>query len=446
MPAPFILLINPWIYDFAAYDLWIRPLGLLTIATLLKKNGCGVHLLDCLDTHHPAMRLAGQAGQIQSREFGQGHFFKQSIPKPACLSGIPRNFSRYGIFPSIFHHEVAGLPRPDAVLVGTMMTYWYPAVVDCIQIIKNIFPDVPVLAGGVYATLCPEHAAAYTDADYIVPGPFDSAAVKILEAILHKPLLPAAFDRVPRPACELMSSKKVIPLVTSRGCPLRCPYCASRLLCPDFSQREPLSVVDEIEHWHVRYGATDFAFYDDALLIHPDTHIVPLLESVIKRGLAVRFHVPNGLHVSIIDERIACLMQRAGVKTLRLGLESSDESLHKATGGKASRDEFSCAAQALKAAGYTEREAGAYILAGLPGQSAQSVRDSIHFVKDHGLRPFITEYSPIPGTDFWDSAVACSPFPIDREPLFHNNTLLPCRSPSCTIEDLEALKIESRKA
>jgi radical SAM superfamily enzyme YgiQ (UPF0313 family) len=442
MPAPFILLVNPWIYDFAAYDLWIRPLGLLTIASMLKKNGCGVHLIDCLDTHHPAMRTYVDNAHLQQREFGQGRFLKQNICKPACLAGIPRNYSRYGMYPEVFQNELACLQKPDAVLVGTMMTYWYPAVADCIKSIKNIFPDVPVLAGGVYASLCRDHAALYTDADYIVPGPFENSAVKILEAIMHKSLHPSADDAAPLPACELLSTKKVLPLLTSRGCPLRCPYCASRLLSPDFHQREPLSVADEIEYWHVRYGTTDFAFYDDALLIHPEQHIVPLLESVAERGLPVRFHVPNGLHVRIIDERIACLMQRAGVKTLRLGLESADESLQKATGGKTSRNEFTRAAQALQSAGYTGHEVGAYILAGLPGQSAQSVRSSIHFVKDHGLRPYITEYSPIPGTDFWEKAVDCSPFPIQKEPLFHNNSLLPCRSPSFTVDDLEDLKRE----
>ncbi len=445
MAAPFLLLVNPWIYDFAAYDLWIRPVGLLSIASLLKKSGCGIHLIDCLDTHHPAMKKFADAASLQYREFGQGRFFKQIIPKPECLSAIPRNYSRYGMYPGVFQRELESLPRPDAVLVGTMMTYWYPGVTDCIQIIKNIFPDVPVLAGGVYATLCSDHAGTYTGADHIMPGPFDNSAVKTLEAIIHKPLQPAADYAAPRLACELMSSKKVIPLLTSRGCPLRCPYCASGLLYPDFIQREARNVADEIEYWHVRYGTTDFALYDDALLIHSDTHIVPLLASVIERSLPVRFHVPNGLHVRNIDERIACLMQRAGVKTLRLGLESADENMQIVTGSKASRDDFTRAAQALKNAGYTAREVGAYILAGLPGQSVQSVHDSIAFVKNHGLRPYISEYSPIPGTAFWDKAVACSPFPIDREPLFHNNSLLPCRSPSFTVHDLETLKLESRK-
>ena len=444
MSAPFILLVNPWIYDFAAYDLWIRPVGLLSIAALLKKSGCGVHLLDCLDSHHPGMRRFADTANLHYRESGQGRFFKQQILKPACLQEIPRNYSRYGMYPEVFQQELKTLPRPDAVLVGSMMTYWYPGIIDCIKLIKEVFTGVPVLLGGVYATLCHDHAQNFSGTDHIVQGPFNNAALQALSAIIQKPLPPAADDGVPCPACELLTSKKVIPLLTSRGCPLQCPYCASRLLWPGFLQREPLSVADEIEHWHCGHGTTDFAFYDDALLIHPDSHIIPLLESVIERGLDVRFHVPNGLHVRSIDGRIADLMMQAGFKTLRLGLETADAGLQKATGSKTSRDDFASAAQALKTAGYTDREVGVYILAGLPGQSVQSVRDSIAFVQNHGLRPYLTEYSPIPGTAFWKKAVSCSPFPIAREPLFHNNTLLPCRSDTFTVEDLETLKRESR--
>ncbi|MBC7189566.1 hypothetical protein H5U35_05050, partial [Candidatus Aerophobetes bacterium] len=47
-----VLLINPWIYDFAAYDLWVKPLGLLRIASFLEEFGHKVYLLNCLDRHH----------------------------------------------------------------------------------------------------------------------------------------------------------------------------------------------------------------------------------------------------------------------------------------------------------------------------------------------------------------------------------------------------------
>ena len=49
-----VLCINPWIYDFAAYNLWVEPLGLLTVAAVLRKAGHEVALVDCLDRHHPA--------------------------------------------------------------------------------------------------------------------------------------------------------------------------------------------------------------------------------------------------------------------------------------------------------------------------------------------------------------------------------------------------------
>jgi hypothetical protein len=44
-----ILLVNPWIHDFAAYDFWMKPLGLLYVGAILRAAGCEVRLLDCLN-------------------------------------------------------------------------------------------------------------------------------------------------------------------------------------------------------------------------------------------------------------------------------------------------------------------------------------------------------------------------------------------------------------
>lgn len=46
-----VLIINPWIYDFAAYDYWLKPLGLLYLASYLRKNNVEVMFLDCLDPY-----------------------------------------------------------------------------------------------------------------------------------------------------------------------------------------------------------------------------------------------------------------------------------------------------------------------------------------------------------------------------------------------------------
>jgi len=49
-----ILLINPWIYDFAAYDLWMKPLGLLYIAGFLEESGYDVSLINWMDRYQVA--------------------------------------------------------------------------------------------------------------------------------------------------------------------------------------------------------------------------------------------------------------------------------------------------------------------------------------------------------------------------------------------------------
>ena len=99
---PTVILINPWVYDFAAYDLWAKPLGLLYLAGRLRKSGFAVYLIDCLDVHHPLMEETGDIKKPVRRRYGTGKFWKQNVPKPPQLSTIPRAYSRYGITPQAF--------------------------------------------------------------------------------------------------------------------------------------------------------------------------------------------------------------------------------------------------------------------------------------------------------------------------------------------------------
>ncbi len=98
---PRLLLINPWIYDFAAYDYFARPLGLLSLAGWLRAQGAEVELLDCLDVPHS-----------QPGPFGTGRYPKEIVPTPAPLSDIPRRFGRYGLSEADFRSRLARLPRP----------------------------------------------------------------------------------------------------------------------------------------------------------------------------------------------------------------------------------------------------------------------------------------------------------------------------------------------
>ena len=164
-----LLLINPWVYDFAAYDLWAKPLGLLSLAALLEKNEWAIHYIDCLDIHHPALKTLRLKGPKRKPDH-RGHFYREEVEKPAPLRPIPRRFYRFGLSPTAFREGLSALPTPHAVLVTSGMTYWYQGVYEVIGIIKETFPSVPVILGGTYATLCSEHAEGTSGADFVVKG------------------------------------------------------------------------------------------------------------------------------------------------------------------------------------------------------------------------------------------------------------------------------------
>ena len=255
---------------------------------------------------------------------------------------------------------------------------------------------------------------------------------------------PDDLDSMPYPAFDLLPFNDQIPILTSRGCPYNCTYCASHLLSDRFRQRDPLKVVDEIDFWRKHFGITQFSIYDDALLVNSEEMIIPMLKEIIRRGLACQFHCPNGLHISQITQKLSKLMRMAGFATIRFGFESSNPVMQSSTGGKVNNQQLQAAVGHLRDAGYKSEDIGVYILCGLPGQAAAEVRDSIRYVLSHGARPIIAEYSPIPGTALWESAVDNSCFDLRGEPLFQNNSLLPCRSEKLTYVMYKELKMMTR--
>ena len=166
-----------------------------------------------------------------------------------------------------------------------------------------------------------------------------------------------------------------------------------------------------------------------------------MLEEILRRNLDCAFHCPNGLHLREIDTSLSRLMLRAGFRTMRFGFETADTRRQSSdSGGKITNEETKYAIACLLEAGYKGDEIGMYILCGLPGQNAFEVRESIDFVRSCGARPVITEFSPIPGTLIWKEAVETSPYDIENEPLYHNNTLLPCRGKEFTYKIYQELK------
>jgi radical SAM superfamily enzyme YgiQ (UPF0313 family) len=449
--APRVLLVNPWIYDFAAFNLWCEPLGLLSIGAVLQQAGCRVELLDCL------------GGALEKpRADGTGKFPKVYIPKPAPLLQVPRRYGRYGMEVPEFLRRLSRMERPDLILVTSSMTYWYPGVFEVIRRLRDRWPEVPLILGGIYASLCTEHACKRSGADWVVEGEAEDRILDLVEEALSAPPRshlrsgrravrvpgdrpgPPDLDALPTPAHELRWQGRrpdgYIGIETSRGCPFRCTYCASHRLHPVFRRRSPSGVADEISHYTEKCGIRHVAFFDDAVLLQPDQHFHPMIEEILRRDLSCSFHTPNGLHAREITHEVARDLFRARFRTVRLGLETSDPQEQARTGGKITNDAFEGAVEVLKQAGFTGKEVAAYLLVGLPNQTPSDVTASIRFVHQCGIQVRLSEFTPIPDTLEGKVGDPESEYLEEEEPLLHNNSFFSASSlpePWVTIEKLK---------
>jgi radical SAM superfamily enzyme YgiQ (UPF0313 family) len=441
--VPRALFVYPPVYDFALYDLFLKPYGLLRIAGWLLGGGWDVSFVNALDYDDPPS--AGILGPAKRRENGTGKFFRRILPPPPGLRSFRRQYARYGIIPESFRlrlKEAAGKGGPDLVLVSSGMTYWYPGVAEAVRFCRELFPRTPVAVGGVYATLMPRHCAASSEADNVISG----EAWGPLAAVLNRLGLPvpsASASREPLDIGTVFRDAGTVRL--NSGCPFSCDYCASRVLSPRFSSGDPESAFQAVKALCERRGTLSFALYDDALLVDKDRVLHPFLEKIIEHfGGKLRFYLPNAVHIRYIDSKTAGLMRAAGFQDVRMGFESSSPDFHALHDDKFGDGSLPSAVDALLGAGFKPEALSVYILAGLPGQRVEETEESVRYAAASNVRVRIAEYSPVPGTALWAQSVHRCRYPIEEEPLYHNNTILPLEWEGFTQNDLDRIKILAR--
>lgn len=385
-----ILLINPPVEDFAFFDLWSKPVGLLYLGERLRENGNEVSFIDCI-----------HEGAVGQKTFGREKIRSVEIEKPEVYSQVRRKYHRFGMAEEELVARLSEFRDTDFVFVTSVMTYWYCGLKWLLSVLKRELPAVPCVLGGVYARLCSDHALSL-GYDYLATDNWT--------------------PDVPYPAMDLYGRVPYGVTMTSFGCPFNCEYCASRLLWPCYKRRPIDEVMREID-FQVKLGAENIAFYDDALLLDKENYFYPMCERIRGAyGESVELHTPNGLHVRQIDKTCASVLMESRFRTIRLSLESIDPKLAGTSSGKVKRDEYAAAVKNLREVGYTKKDCETYILLGLPEQSVESVKETIRFVHDNGGSPKLAEFSPIPGTKSFMEAVVDNP-ELATEPLLQNNTV-----------------------
>jgi radical SAM superfamily enzyme YgiQ (UPF0313 family) len=391
-----LLLINPWIHDFAAFDLWLKPLGLLYIASFLRKKGFRTEFLDCLDRFHPSLISNGIS--TANRKFGRGKFYSQKIAKPSVLKSVPRHFKRFGIPYSLVRRELAQKRDTDVVLITSVMTYWYSGVFEMIQLVREEIPGAKIILGGIYPTLLTRHAREKSGADVVISGFDVDGLLSELGDRGEEGFSPEKFYNEISPDYGLYEKLPYVSMLTSAGCPFHCSYCVSDIMWGEFFAFSKDKLVSDIERYVKKLNVKDIAFYDDALLYRSNEHFLPLFEEIYKMGYRVQFHTPNGLNARFINEDVAEMLFRCNFRTIRIGFESANEDFQKKTGNKVTKDELSGSISNLEKAGISKKDIGIYIMAGRTDEGMKDVFGTLKFIAGLGTKVFVSEYSPVPGS------------------------------------------------
>lgn len=189
-------------------------------------------------------------------------------------------------------------------------------------------------------------------------------------------------------------------IVTSRGCPAGCTYCIKHVSYQySVRLREPEHIMEEL--WQLKeQGVNNVHMYADLFTVNRD-QVVGLCKLMIEEGIDMKWTCNS--RVDYVDEEMLHLMAEAGNWLISWGIESGSEQILRHARKGAYPDK---AERALTWA----REAGiknwGYFIIGLPGETEETIRETIDFSKQLPLDIALFHVAaPYPGTPFFFEVV-----------------------------------------
>ncbi len=191
-------------------------------------------------------------------------------------------------------------------------------------------------------------------------------------------------------------------IVTSRGCPFKCVFCAEPTLHGGSMRYASLEVIeDHVKYLVDTYGMNVLTIYDDQLLLN-HKRAKEFFRILAKYDL--RVETPNGLTVAYIDEEMAALMKAAGMDTVQLAIESGTEYMLRNVIKKPLR--LNKVAPVIEFLHKNGLFVQGFFVMGIPGEREQDRIETAQFIKDVGLDwASFSLASPIRGTELYDICV-----------------------------------------
>jgi anaerobic magnesium-protoporphyrin IX monomethyl ester cyclase len=334
---------------------------------------------------------------------------------------------------------------------------------DTVQIIVKRLKKsgIPVVLGGSHPTVLPEQSLFYTSADMVITGEGELALLSLLEALESKTDLSSVeslvwkrfgktvinpraelirdIDSLPIPDRSLIDRREYFGevLMTGRGCPFNCAYCASRniwgkktrlrsvgAIISELStikndieklqkrERDVSSAVDlpGNERVDVRPGMWVVKIVDDTFTV-VKSRTLELLDTIIDNQLNC-FEFTGGVRADTLDEKLVRKMKESNFKRVTLGVESGSPRILKLIRKGESNDQVIRAVKMLREEGIMSH---AFFMIGFPGETKEDIELSKKLIleaqPDHVEINMVTPY---PGTDIFPKIIKEDPKNIDR--------------------------------
>lgn len=208
-------------------------------------------------------------------------------------------------------------------------------------------------------------------------------------------------DELGMPAYHLlqMSCYRRYNIVSMRGCPYSCNFCASTaIFTRKVRYRSPRNVVAEIEHLLNNYGDRHFWFSDDTFTVNR-THTTELLSEVINRGIKLGWSCLTT--VNTVKADLLETMRDSGCKYISYGIETGNPALLSQVGKTISIDGIKQTSRLSRSIGLPHY---GFFIFGFPGETWDTIYDTYKLIYESeldggGMNVLI----PLPGTRLWQT-------------------------------------------
>jgi radical SAM superfamily enzyme YgiQ (UPF0313 family) len=378
-----VLLINPP----SPEQLGSPLLGLQYVAASLLAHGCEVRIIDAAARHfaHDSEWIAKEAASFAPRIIGVSLFTRwvwHAYGLVERLKKGPWRLVSGGAHTTVRPEETLNQGF-DVALTGEA-EHSLPRLVDWLED-KD---DVGRIPGAVFRQ--PNGAIGYGPPAGFIERLDDLPPPYLAQSLCN----PLWYDR---------SGRETAPggIVTSRGCPARCTFCANAVTGRLFRYRSAENVTDEINAWHERFDLNYFPCWDDALT----ANVPRLIQLCAAIETDVRFPFSFGAitRANLVTRELLRTMRRAGLIHVNFGVESGDDEILKAIKKGVRTDQVVRALEWAKEEGLVT---ACNFMLGFPQETPLELEKTLRFMQR--IAPMVDAFStmgvvvPFPGTPIYD--------------------------------------------